>query len=111
MRKNLELGAAFVGGAVFFTYCGKYVLYVLPYAVGTVVSISMVASGFLLLVAAGFLLWRLLRVLLTRPGAIPRFLRTLTLNQMLKEVREAYAALAAMEKRAALAALEKRGRN
>ena len=85
MRKHLELGVAFAGGAVFFTYCGQYVLYALPYAVGTVVSISMVASGFLLAVAAGFLLWRLLRVLLSRPGAIPRFLRTLTIKEMSKE--------------------------
>ncbi len=85
MRKNLELGAAFAGGVVFFTYCGKYVLYALPYAVGTVVSISMVASGFLLVAAGGFLLWRLLRVLLTRPGAIPRFLKTLTIKEMSKE--------------------------
>lgn len=86
MRKHLELGAAFAGGAVFFTYCGKYVLYALPYAVGTVVSISMVASGFLLVVAGGFLLWRLLRVLLSRPGAIPRFLKTLTIKEMTKKV-------------------------
>ena len=86
MRKHLELGAAFAGGAVFFTYCGKYVLYALPYAVGTVVSISMVASGVLLAVAGGFLLWRLLRVLLSRPGAIPRFLKTLTIKEMIKKV-------------------------
>ena len=85
MRKNLELGAAFAGGAVFFTYCGKYVLYALPYAVGTVVSISMVASGFLLIAAVGFLLWRFLGVLRTRPRAIPRFLKTLTIKEMSKK--------------------------
>jgi len=85
MRKHLEIGAAFAGGAVFFTYCGEYVLYALPYAVGTVVSISMVASGFLLIAAVGFLLWRFLGVLLSRPGAIPRFLRTLTIKEMSKE--------------------------
>jgi hypothetical protein len=85
MRKRLELGAAFAGGAVFFTYCGKYVLYALPYAVGTVVSISMVASGFLLAVAGGFLLWRFLGVLLTRPGAISRFLKMLTIKEMTKK--------------------------
>ena len=90
MRKHLELGAAFAGGAVFFTYCGEYVLYALPYAVGTVVSISMVASGFLLIVAGGFLLWRFLRVLLTRPGAIPRFLKTLTIKEMSEEPPEGW---------------------